>query len=48
MHILLIEDDREAAAYLLKGLTESGHRVDHADEGRQRPRMRAQAATSTP
>jgi len=34
MHILLIEDDREAAAYLLKGLAESGHRVDHADEGR--------------
>ena len=34
MHILVIEDDREAAAYLLKGLAESGHRVDHADEGR--------------
>ncbi|HUE18504.1 MAG TPA: response regulator transcription factor [Stellaceae bacterium] len=35
MRILLIEDDREAANYLLKGLTESGHRVDHAGEGRQ-------------
>src|SRR5665213_1225036 len=35
MHILLIEDDREAAAYLVKGLTESGHRVDLAAEGRQ-------------
>ena len=35
MRILVIEDDREAAAYLVKGLTESGHRVDHADAGRQ-------------
>ena len=35
MHILLIEDDREAADYLVKGLTESGHRVDIAAEGRQ-------------
>jgi two-component system OmpR family response regulator len=35
VRILLIEDDREAAAYLVKGLTESGHRVDHADAGRR-------------
>ncbi|MGB8182114.1 MAG: response regulator transcription factor [Stellaceae bacterium] len=35
MRILVIEDDREAAAYLVKGLTESGHRVDLASEGRQ-------------
>jgi two-component system, OmpR family, response regulator len=35
LHILLIEDDHEAAAYLVKGLTESGHRVDLAAEGRQ-------------
>src|ERR1700760_3636720 len=34
MHILVIEDDSEAAAYLVKGLTESGHRVDLADHGR--------------
>jgi two-component system, OmpR family, response regulator len=34
MRILLIEDDREAAAYLVKGLTESGHRVDLAEAGR--------------
>ena len=33
MHILLIEDDRQAAAYLVKGLTESGHVVDHAADG---------------
>ncbi|MGH6968986.1 MAG: winged helix-turn-helix domain-containing protein [Stellaceae bacterium] len=35
MRILVIEDDREAAAYLVKGLAESGHRVDLASEGRQ-------------
>ena len=33
MHILLIEDDHEAAGYLLKGLDESGHSVDHAANG---------------
>ncbi len=33
MHILLIEDDRNAAGYLVKGLTESGHVVDHAADG---------------
>ncbi|MGA7979556.1 MAG: response regulator transcription factor [Chromatiaceae bacterium] len=33
MHILLIEDDRAAAAYLAKGLTESGHLVDQAADG---------------
>jgi len=33
MHILLIEDDSEAANYLLKGLNESGHSVDHALNG---------------
>ena len=35
MRILLIEDDHEAAAYLVKGLTESGHRVDLAGAGRK-------------
>ncbi len=34
MRILLIEDDHEAAVYLVKGLTESGHRVDLAEAGR--------------
>ncbi len=34
MRILVIEDDREAAAYLVKGLSESGHRVDLAEHGR--------------
>jgi two-component system OmpR family response regulator len=33
MHILLIEDDQRAADYLIKGLGESGHVVDHAADG---------------
>jgi two-component system OmpR family response regulator len=33
MRILLIEDDREAAAYLLKALREAGHVPDHAGDG---------------
>jgi two-component system OmpR family response regulator len=33
MHILLIEDDRQAAEYLAKGLGECGHVVDHAADG---------------
>ncbi len=33
MRILVLEDDREAAAYLVKGLKESGHLCDHAADG---------------
>lgn len=32
--ILLIEDDREAASYVARGLGEEGHVVDHATDGR--------------
>jgi two-component system, OmpR family, response regulator len=35
MRILLIEDDKQASAYLVKGLNESGHLVDHAADGEQ-------------
>jgi two-component system, OmpR family, response regulator len=35
MRILVIEDDRDAAIWLLKGLRESGHVVDHAADGEQ-------------
>lgn len=35
MRILLIEDDHQAAAYLVKGLTESGYVIDHAADGEQ-------------
>src|ERR1700733_2429318 len=34
MKVLVIEDDREAAAYVVKGLGESGYVVDHAADGR--------------
>jgi two-component system OmpR family response regulator len=33
MRILLIEDDKEAAAYLVKALREAGHVPDHAVDG---------------
>jgi two-component system OmpR family response regulator len=35
VHILLIEDDTEAAKILVKGLRESGYTVDHAADGRE-------------
>jgi two-component system OmpR family response regulator len=34
MKLLVIEDDREAAAYIAKGLSESGYVVDLAPDGR--------------
>jgi two-component system OmpR family response regulator len=34
MKILIVEDDRETASYLLKGLCESGYTVDRAGDGR--------------
>jgi two-component system OmpR family response regulator len=33
MRLLIIEDDSRAARYLVRGLTESGHIVDHAADG---------------
>ena len=35
MKLLVVEDDAEGAAYLKKALTEAGHTVDLAGEGRQ-------------
>ncbi len=35
MQILLIEDDTEAAKFLVKGLRESGYSVEHAADGRE-------------
>jgi two-component system OmpR family response regulator len=34
MKLLVVEDDRETAAYLAKGLGESGYAVDQANDGR--------------
>jgi two-component system, OmpR family, response regulator len=33
MRVLVIEDDRDAATWLVRGLKESGHLVDHAADG---------------
>lgn len=35
MRILLVEDDRETAAYLVKALKEAGHVPDHAADGEE-------------
>ena len=35
MHLLLIEDDVEAARFLVKGLCDSGYTVEHAAGGRE-------------
>lgn len=35
MKILLVEDDKEAAAYLRRALSEAGHTMDHAATGRE-------------
>jgi two-component system, OmpR family, response regulator len=35
MRILVIEDDRDAASWLMKGLAESGHVADHAADGEE-------------
>jgi two-component system OmpR family response regulator len=35
VHVLLIEDDSEAARLLVKGLRESGYSVEHAADGRE-------------
>ncbi len=34
MRVLLVEDDPDVAAYLVKGLREQGHTVDHAGDGK--------------
>jgi two-component system OmpR family response regulator len=33
MRILIVEDDREAASYIVKGFAEAGHVADHAVDG---------------
>lgn len=34
MRVLLIEDDPDTAAYVVKGLEEEGHTIDHMSDGR--------------
>ena len=42
MRVLVVEDDREAARYMLKGLGECGHVADHATDGDQGLALAAQ------
>lgn len=35
MNLLIIEDDAETAAYIVRGLSELGHVVDHVADGRE-------------
>ncbi|MFU2209687.1 winged helix-turn-helix domain-containing protein [Solidesulfovibrio sp. C21] len=35
MRVLIVEDDLEAAAYMIKGLKESGYIADHVADGRE-------------
>lgn len=35
MKLLLVEDDRTTADYILQGLRQEGHSVDHVDNGRE-------------
>jgi two-component system OmpR family response regulator len=44
MRILLIEDDRETADYILRGFQESGHVVDHSVDGHDGLMMATDAA----
>ena len=34
MRLLLVEDDKDVAGFVVKGLREAGHIVEHADNGR--------------
>src|SRR5919205_609233 len=34
MRILVVEDDKDVAGFVLRGLKEAGHVVEHADNGR--------------
>src|SRR4030081_4026929 len=34
MKVLLVEDNERVANFVKKGLTEAGHTIDHADNGR--------------
>jgi len=34
MRILVVEDDKDVAGFVVKGLREAGHTVEHADNGR--------------
>ncbi len=47
MKVWVIEDDGETAAYIRRGLTEHGHVVDHAPDGRDGLLMAAAGTTTS-
>ena len=47
MRILIIEDDRDAAAYLTKAFREAGHVADHAADGSTAMTWRARATMTS-
>ena len=34
MRILVVEDDKDVAGFIVRGLKETGHVLEHADNGR--------------
>ena len=44
MRILVVEDDKDVAGFVVRGLREAGHVVEHADNGRDGPFMAASEA----
>ncbi|MEM7679883.1 MAG: response regulator, partial [Pseudomonadota bacterium] len=34
MRLLVIEDDKDVSSYIAKGMSEAGHTVDNADNGK--------------
>lgn len=47
MKVWVIEDGGETAAYIRRGLTEHGHVVDHAPDGRDSLLMAAAGTTTS-
>ncbi|MGB9151801.1 MAG: response regulator, partial [Alphaproteobacteria bacterium] len=41
MKVLLVEDNERVASFIVKGLQEAGHSVDHAAKGRDGMRLAA-------
>ena len=46
MRLLIVEDDDRAARYLVRGLSESGHVVDHAGDGETDSLLPPRASTT--
>ena len=47
MRILVVEDDKDVAGFVVRGLREAGHVVEHADNGRDGLFMAASESPST-